>query len=302
MNVLVALPHYFKEADQVTYGSGRRGQRQARSLALIQCLSSLLALREQGNDLVLNISARALQETGPCRSQTVTLDIHMMTDGVNVIRPVLNLFEESINVHAVELDNSRHLPLKARDHLLQHGASYDLCLYLEDDLIIRDSEFLNKQHWLIQRSDHRAVLMPHRTEWVPGGKGQRLLVDGPLRPAFIRTFCTPTANAARGRFREREVVFDQTDNPHSGLFCISGTQARQLATLEQPTDGFVSPLETAATLTVLRHYMVLKPSWNDRDFLWIEHGHPSFLGCCSKWSKLDESVETSENGKFQDLQ
>ncbi|WP_415408812.1 hypothetical protein ACLM45_08680 [Synechococcus sp. A10-1-5-9] len=296
MNVLIALPHYFKEVDQATYGSDRRGQRQARSIALFQCFNSLLAMQKNADDLILNISAEGLQSAGSLSERReVTLEIHVFTDGINMINSVLNIYKEGINVHTFELANSRHLPLKARDHLIENGHAYDLCLYMEDDLIIRDSEFLDKQIWFIKESEHRAVLMPHRTEWVPNGNGQRLLVDGPLKKEFIERFYTPKCNAAQGTFKGRGVIFDQSDNPHSGLFCISGVQAKQLATLEQPVHGFIGPLETAATLTVLRRYLVLKPAWKDRDFLWIEHGHPSFRGYCSKWSKLDDSVEINEN-------
>lgn len=290
MKVLVALPHYFKEVDQAAYGSGRRGQQQARSLALIQCLSSLLAMRKQANDLILNIKSQDIHSTGVSNGENVTVDIHLFTNGVNVIEPVLRLFKDSVHLHAIELNNNRHLPLKARDYLLQNGHQYDLCLYMEDDLIIRDHDFLEKQQWLIKQSKNKAVLMPHRTEWVPKGEGQRLLVDGPLKPEFIQRFCTPKPNAARGIFKGREVVFDRTENPHSGLFCISGTQAEQLAKLQQPVDEFVSPLETAATLTVLQQYMVLKPAWKDRDFLWVEHGHPSFQAYCTKWPMVGEPV------------
>ena len=303
MNVLIALPHYFKEADQATYGSDRRGQRQARSIALIQCLSSLLAMRKNADDLILNIRAKGLQSTGSLSERReVTLEIHVFTDGINMISPVLNMFKESISVHTFELDNSRHLPLKARDHLVENGHAYDLCLYMEDDLIIRDSEFLDKQIWFIKESEHRAVLMPHRTEWVPNGNGQRLLVDGPLKKEFIERFYIPKCNAAQGVYKGRDVVFDQSDNPHSGLFCISGVQAKLLATQEQPLHGFIGPLETAATLTVLRRYLVSKPAWKDRDFLWIEHGHPSFRGYCSKWQRLDDSIETNDNARPEDSQ
>ena len=291
MNVLVALPHYFNEDDQGQYGSGRRGQQQARSLALIQCLSSLLTLQRHEQDLILNIDKRGLQLTESANHQKTTVELHLFTDGVHILKPALALFGNQIKLHALNLDNSRHLPLKARDHLIENGSAYDLCLYLEDDLIIRDSEFLAKQMWMLRASNHRAVLMPHRTEWVPNGNGQRLMVDGPLRPGFIGQFCKPKLGAARGCYRgQEEVVFDQTDNPHSGLFCISGTQAKQLSQVQQPTDGFIGPLETAATLTVLQKYTVLKPAWKDRHFLWVEHGHPSFRNYCTTWPMVGEPL------------
>lgn len=296
LRVRVAIPHFFRETSGGTgYGSGRPGARFARSLALGRCLGALLALERSADDLVLNIGQRRLERSGALRRGEralgpIALELHLFTCGDQRLQEVLEQFADRLRVHELGLEDPRQLPLATRDWLIQSDPLCDLVLYLEDDLVIGDPLFFDKQAWFLAGCRHQAVLMPHRYERIGGRNGQRLLVDGPLRPAFIRTFCTPTANAARGRFREREVVFDQTDNPHSGLFCISGTQARQLATLEQPTDGFVSPLETAATLTVLRHYMVLKPSWNDRDFLWIEHGHPSFQNYCNQWPKVGEPV------------
>ena len=45
---------------------------------------------------------------------------------------------------------------------------------------------------------------------------------------------------------------------------------------------FVGPLETAATGTVWNHFPVWKTVWSDRDFLCLEHGHPSFLANLGK--------------------
>ena len=291
MKVIVSMPHYYKEKAEASYGSSRKGQRQARSLALVQCISSLLAMHKSSDDLILNIGMRGIgMAKSDGRQGEVVVDIHVFTDGENTIEEALNIFKNTIEIHKVKLDDSRAIPLKARDFLIKEGPKYDLCIYMEDDLIIRDNQFLEKQIWLLEQCKHKAVLMPHRTEWVPMAKGQRLLVDGPLRADFIEKFCSPKRNVAKGKFHGREVIFDQTDNPHSGLFCISGKQASELSKLEQPVVGFISPLETAATLTVLRQYAVLKPSWSNRDFLWVEHGHPSFQGYCSKWPRVGEPV------------
>jgi hypothetical protein len=47
--------------------------------------------------------------------------------------------------------------------------------------------------------------------------------------------------------------------------------------------GFVGPIETASTLTVLQFFPVLKPSLRHRSFLSIEHAHPSFLPYLSQF-------------------
>jgi len=107
---------------------------------------------------------------------------------------------------------------------------------------------------------------------------ETLIVDGPLAERFIGQFTKPQRNVANGQFRGIEAVsFDIADNPHSSTFCVSRQQAYQLSTTPLPRDGFVGPLETAATLTVLHRYPVMKPSRECWKFLCVEHGHPSFL-------------------------
>ena len=62
MKVIFAMPHYYKEKENAAYGSSRGGQRQARSLALIQCISSLLSMQKATEDLVLNIGEKGIQK------------------------------------------------------------------------------------------------------------------------------------------------------------------------------------------------------------------------------------------------
>ena len=129
MNVLIALPHYFKEVDQATYGSDRRGQRQARSIALFQCFNSLLAMQKNADDLILNISAKGLQSAGSLSERReVTLEIHVFTDGINMINSVLNISKHQRTCSSLTIATY----LKARDHLIENRHAYDLCLYMED--------------------------------------------------------------------------------------------------------------------------------------------------------------------------
>ena len=60
------------------------------------------------------------------------------------------------------------------------------------------------------------------------------------------------------------------------MFCGECETTEELSQQTLPRDGFVGPLETAATLTVLHSYPVMKPSLENWQFLQVEHGHPSF--------------------------
>ena len=164
--------------------------------------------------------------------------------------------------------------------LIRHPLPADLNLYLEDDLVIHDHLFLDKTLWMAQRSDHRCVLLPHRYELTRRlDLPPRLFIDGAIDNDEIKAWHRPSAGFATGEFRgQKGLQFDCPSNPHSGCFCISQPQLLVLRELDLPRDGFVGPLETAATYTVGCAFLLLKPALVNRQFLMIEHGHPSYLG------------------------
>ena len=304
LQVRVAIPHFFREQPGGTgYGSGRPGARFERSLALGRTLAALLALERSADDLVLNLGQRRLETTGPLRqgSQTlpaIVLELHLFTSGEHLLQEGLRPFADRLTLHRLELEDPRQLPLAARDFLIQADPPTDLALYLEDDLVIGDPLFFDKQAWFLAGSQHKAVLMPHRYERVKGQAGRRLLVDGPLRDGFIGQFTQPKECFAKGRFWDgQDLVFDRTANPHSGLFCLSRPQVNRLRGETLPRDGFVGPLETAATLTALRYFPVVKPALAQRQFLWVEHGHPSFQALASQWPMACDEAPSTQISK-----
>ena len=285
LRVRAAIPHFFHESAQGSgYGSGRSGQHLARCIALARCLSSLLALRRSSGDALLNIGERRIehwpaQPQQAQRAEAIELELHLFSDGRHLLHEVVELFHGRLHHHPLALENPRLLPIHTRNWLLQQQPTADLTIYLEDDLVINDPLFLDKQLWFLQRTEHQAVLMPHRIEPAFAAAEAQLLVDGPLAPAFIQRFCMPQEDGAQGRFEPNGplIHFDVASNPHSGTFVLSGPQVERLRPMELPSDGFISPLETAATLTVLPHFPVFKPAKGQQRFLQIEHGHPSFL-------------------------
>lgn len=288
--VRVGLPHYFKESESSKgYGSSRRANRLPRTLALARCLQSLLILARQDDDVMLDMASRCLRYCGPNYRSTQVLprlqvEIHVFTDGEHALHEVLDRFRGQITVHQLNIPDPRQLPLACRDHLVAAEPMVDLTLYSEDDLVIADPLFFDKQRWFLSSCDNKAVLMPHRYELIPGTSGRRLLPDGPLQPRLIERFCKPQEGVAGGTFHDgQQVRFDRTPNPHSGMFCLNPTQVQLLRDRILPREGFVSPLETAATLTVLQHFAVLKPCLTQRSFLWVEHAHPSYLSYVNEW-------------------
>ena len=285
--VAVAVPHFYKEGTATTgYGSTRAGTRFARQLALARCLSGVLALNRQPQDLILNHAQHAIEvapalDDSTTRLKGVKIDLHVFVNEECYLQDVVEQFTGRLTVHALALDDPRSLPLAAAQWLVHQTKQVaDLSLYLEDDLVIQDPRYVDKQIWFTQRTEHQFVLMPHRQEYCVAEAPIRLCVDGPTKPAEQQqpVWSDQEKEVARGSFWDgRSVGFAVASNPHSGSFCLSAAQRNMLVERQaQPTE-FVGPLETAATGTVLKHFPVLKPIWRDRDFLCLEHGHPSFL-------------------------
>ncbi|WP_411869961.1 hypothetical protein [Vulcanococcus limneticus] len=287
--VRACVPHFFREdSDTSGYGSRRPGARLARSLALARCISGLVNLQRGLQDAVLHIADRVIDRPTQSADRAARLPLHVeicvCTDGRHQLGDVLDHFRGQIKQLTIDIDNPRLLPLASRDHLVNSGTAPDLALYLEDDLVIHDASYADKLLWFLNRTQHKLSLMPHRYERIDRGDLGILHVDGPLSKQFIQRFATPQANAANGLYLGKEQVnFDITDNPHSGTFALSKEQVLYLRTQALPTSGFVGPLETAATLTVLQFFPVLKPSFKNRGFLSVEHGHPSFTHYINKF-------------------
>jgi hypothetical protein len=255
-----------------------------RAIALARCLGGVLALARGEREEILDIAEEQL--TGaptPClparRLSGVWVDCHVFVTGNAWRHDVLSAFERRINVHQLELDDPMQLPAAARNFLLQDDSTVaDLCLYLEDDLVIADRLYADKLLWFCERTQHQYTLMPHRYELTGEITAPRLFVDGPIDPEYLRGFQETREGVAQGRFWDgQEISFDLASNPHSGSFALSRAQHQRLRQEAAEAKEFVGTLETVATGTVLAAFPVMKPSWECRDFLLLEHAHPSFL-------------------------
>ena len=297
LRLRVVIPHFFCEGasdGSGGYGSGRRGNRLPRGLALARCLGSVLGLNRASQDWILNIAEQQL-ELSPLPSLRglpgLQVELHLFVCGDQQLQEVVDLYAPRLQLHRLELDDPRQLPLEAVRQLLEMPEPADLSLYLEDDLVISDSRYADKLAWFHQSTEHRFVLMPHRREQTVANAPQRLFVDGPIKqqsdPRSV--WASDEAVVAQGRFWDGESLdFIRAANPHSGSFCVSAPQLMQMRGAPWPPEPFIGPLETAATGTVLGHFPVLKPSWACRDFLTIEHGNPSFLRLLGALPRRDQ--------------
>jgi hypothetical protein len=75
-------------------------------------------------------------------------------------------------------------------------------------------------------------------------------------------------------------VIERALNPHSGCFFLTAAQMKRWAESAHFLDRdtrFIGPLESAATLGIMRTFKVYKPARNSANFFEIEHRDDAFI-------------------------
>ena len=106
----------------------------------------------------------------------------------------------------------------------------------------------------------------------------RSTLEDPTTAPFQDVFVTPVAT---GSLLGTTVTFQRAKNPHAGCFFLNARQMPLWSTqpyfLDRDT-SFIGPLESAATLSVMRTFRIYKPAPECAGFLEIEHFRTGFLG------------------------
>ena len=241
----------------------------------------LLCLRRFGVfQGTLNI---ANQQVEPVNQATAhVIDIAIVTDGEHHVLDHLEAPYKSLFEHVVvEPKTSKHLGFEAQKLLVSRlDRTYDLYGYFEDDLLIADPFFFRKIDWFRRQLNDRAVLLPHRYEShrLPD-RIDKLYVDGPVSAEWLKQFVSNPPAPVSAALPAGEVLFQAPANPHAGCFVLGSAQLQYWS--EQPwfqdlDCGFVSALESSATLGLLKTFQVYKPALSHANWLELQHWGRSF--------------------------
>ena len=125
-------------------------------------------------------------------------------------------------------------------------------------------------------------MLPHRYEISAKEALHKLYIDGPVRPDFTARW--QDVNDRRmlsAEFLGQKISFERWSNPHSGCFFLTAQQMTRWA--ESPTFGdgdcsFAGPLESAASLGIMKQFRIYKPESNHAGFFEVQHLHNRYLG------------------------
>lgn len=278
MRILVTIVHHWNPQ-----GGGRHASlRPDPKPRLYGLQDQLLSLRRLANRQgVLNIATKAVEDANQALRHTFTIKV--VTDGKHhVLNKLEDCYREMVEEVATTPPEPKQLGFEAQRVLADHlEEEYDLYAYFEDDLLIHDPLFFHKIAWFQQNVGEGCVLMPHRYEsfWKPVDTVDRFYIDGPMEPHELKALIpeppAPLATALPGG----QVTFTSPDNPHSGCFVL--TQAQMRHWREQPwfldrDCSLISPLESAATLGLLKTFTLYKPHLAYAAFLELQHWGTSF--------------------------
>ena len=282
MRILVVIPHYFQPGDGTAADGRRHGSVAHDSAPRIDALSGCIAAIHQQLDPTQSIIHIARKITVPANEPLAArVDVVVCTTGDAHLLEHLDLGPGAFEHRPTQADPC-FLGVDCRAILRERIGLYDYYCYLEDDLILRDPWLFAKLTWFNGHLGDDCVLQPNRYEVARKGIVRKAYVDGDLADHVIGRFVDVSVeNRVNGSYLGREIAFVRAKNPHSGCFFLN---ARQMATwcsradfLDRET-AFIGPLESAATLGILRAFKVYKPAIENAAFLEIEHFGTGFVG------------------------
>jgi hypothetical protein len=287
MRVLVVIPHFFRALDPKATNRSHRGDaRDERSRALIATVAGLHQAFGAGV-YGLDHFNRAAWQAADARERVLDIVVcttggaHLL-DGLPTLRPLLR--------HHASDAEPLMLGFECHRTLRDARGRYDYYAYVEDDVVITDPLFFRKRRLFDDAFGPEALLQPNRYEARPDGPVQKLYVDYHLTPARTK----PYQNLAdRPRlelpFLDGSVAFERSAYPSAGCFFLNADQMARWVESPGFLDGdvsYLSPLDSAATLSVMKAFRIYKPVLDNAWFLEVLHASPRWIPSVTEIARL----------------
>ena len=281
MRVLFAIPHYVRPASDVPAQERKHGSTHdgvaRRVAALTACLHALHSTFRPAHWAI---------DHGQCAARDAVAALLHHVDIVictTSSRHVLDQLPPGLGpfAHWETTATPEMLGFACHDVLAARLGQYDAYCYLEDDLILRDPWWFVKLAWFVRHAGQGGVLQPNRFETGVGHALPKVYIDGDLAEHVTHPFqdISDTPDVVLDVMGQR-VKCTRTLNPHAGCFFLSAAQMAHWSAQPHFRDRasrLIGPLETAATLGVLRTFKVYKPALANANFLELQHFGTGYL-------------------------
>ena len=294
MQILATIPHYYAAPGTPSPDGRWHGSVGQHAHARVEALSACVRALHQLYGPAQHIIDQATRVARPANDQVAgRVDVVVCTTGGAHLLDRLSLPDGSYT-HRPTGCAPTLLGFECHAVLRDRLGDYDYYVYLEDDLIARDPWLFVKLGWFTGQLGDGVLLQPNRYEVGPLGLVHKAYIDGDLDIAVTAPFQDVTVSPiATGRLLGTSVNFHRAKNPHAGCFFLNSRQMESWARRPDFLDrdvSFIGPLESAATLGIMRAFRIYKASAERASFLEIEHYGTSFLGQLRRRSETPEIV------------
>jgi len=272
MKILFAIPNYYNPKGGGVYAS-LKPDPTPRIQALTQQIISLHQLFGQFQ-LKADLRTRNMVKVNEAEKNELSVVI-CTTKGHHLLDSI-SLPKDLWNHHATDAEPML-LGFECQSVLRDSIGRYDYYCFLEDDLILHDPSFFSKLKWFTIIAGESSLLQPNRYEIAVYNVIVKAYIDyesADENDNHIKYQNVKEIPSVNGVSFGSPVFFVRPRNPHSGCYFLNAGQmeywAKQPYFLDRDT-GFVGPLESAATLGIMRTFRVYKPEHRNADFLEIQH-------------------------------
>ncbi len=284
---MITIPHFFDKAgSDATNRSRSAAAREERLRALIAAISGphqAFATQTFGLDHERAIAWQMAM------SPSHDLDLVVCTTGDTHLVPEIQGLRQLFHHYATSAEPMM-LGFECHKLLRDARGRYDYYGFVEDDIVLTDPLFFRKRQLFDRRFGAGALLQPNRYEVLPAGAVNKLYVDYRLAQRVTAAYQN-IAEAPRldMPFLEETIRFERTTYPSAGCFFLSAEQLDHW--IESPSflDGdvsYMSPLDSAVTLSVMKTFRVYKPVLEQAWFLEVLHASPRWIGTVTEIAKL----------------
>ena len=278
MRILLTIAHFFRAEEGSNHSSTDAYRRDQRAAAIRSVIDAWRG--HYGPVSTINVWQKRFE---PIVGVADQLDIIVLVNGDNHLLDAEYCRARGVRLYDAKLDNPRMLGFTAHKLFADARNGYDVFAFSEDDLRPTGGDMIPRILAFQDDYGWRRVLFPNRFEFNPRGPALKTYIDGILRPALLAPFeaALPDERFLKGRQGASPLTFQRATNPHSGFFALTAEQLTHW--IAQPQFGdqdcsFISPLESAATLGILKTFPIYKPFGRDMGWLEIEHLDTRFSG------------------------
>jgi hypothetical protein len=280
MRVLVAIPHFAGTGSVIGADGREHGSLKDTGPRLTALTACLTALHGSFGSPQCSIDHAHLTAKPIVPSTPFQLEVIICTTRGQHLLSELALPAQLYQHHATQAEPMM-LGFECQRVLADKLGGHDFYCYLEDDLMVEDPWLFAKLVWFCGHVGNERLLQPNRFETGAHPFIRKAYVDGDLSKAATARFQNlseePTLSS---EVLGRRVVFRRPLNPHSGCYFLNAEQmqhwVRQPCFLQREC-GFMGPLESAATLGIMRTFKVYKPGPENPDFLEVRHFGSEYL-------------------------